>query len=118
MAAKQQRIFGMGGKVRIAKKSRVVDKGRAHEGLSEEDKHPIDQDVTGEEGEICGGEYQSTTKDGEYCVPIKLKNGAVVGVPETRLEPVQAGRAPRSGYSRRYSENIEKIFKNKKRNKS
>jgi hypothetical protein len=110
VAKKQQRNFGMGEKVRISKKSRVVDRARS----MESDKSPIDQDVTGAEGEVTAAPYESPLKDGECCVPIKLASGAVVGVPESRLEPASVSRS-RAGYSRRYAEEHEKVFGNGKK---
>ena len=92
MAAKQNRIFGLGERVKIAKKSRVVDTERAQEGLPPDDRPAIDQDVTGIEGEVTGIPYESREK-GEVCVPIKLENEAVISVPESRLE--RTTRTPR-----------------------
>lgn len=84
-AVEGNRFFDMGQKVKIAKKSRVVDKERLNEGLSPDDRVPIDQDVTGVEGEVCAPSYYNE-KRGEYLVPIKLPNEAIVCVPEQRLE--------------------------------
>jgi hypothetical protein len=79
------RFFDMGQKVKIAKKSRVVDKERLNEGLSPDDRVPIDQDVTGVEGEVCAPSYYNA-KRGEYLIPVRLPNEAIVCVPEQRLE--------------------------------
>lgn len=79
-------IFAPGESVKIAKKSRVVDKARAHENLPPEARVPIDMDVTGVEGEVCGTPYHSSDKGGEVCVPIQMRDGNVLGVPAKRLE--------------------------------
>lgn len=90
----QNRLFGMGEEVKIAKKSRVVDKERRHEGLAKKDRIPIDVDVTGVEGRVTAPPYWSE-KRGQVMVPIKLPNEAVVCVPEDRLEKV--AKLPRNG---------------------
>jgi len=82
---KQNRVFGLGEKVKIAKKSWVVDRERSQEGLPQEERVPIEQDMTGQECEVTGFPYWSEEK-GEACVPIKLSNEAVISVPESRLE--------------------------------
>ncbi|MGI0149550.1 MAG: hypothetical protein ACREDF_08485 [Thermoplasmata archaeon] len=98
MAAKKQRIFATGEEVRVKKKSRIVDQDRALENIAPENRVPIDQVVTGVQGMVCSEPYASPMKDGEYCVPIKLANDAVIGVPESRLERVsRTPRLERSG---------------------
>lgn len=86
--ATQQRIFALGERVRVAKKSRVVDKQRAQEGLPKDKKYrpPIDVDVTGISGEVCAPAYESPSRGGEIMVPIRLPNEAVIAVPEDRVE--------------------------------
>lgn len=88
-----ERTFVAGDEVRIAKKSRVVDREREHEGLKDDERIPIDQDVTGTEGRVVGTPYASPTKDGETCIPIERNDGAVMSVPLRRLERVN--RTPR-----------------------
>ena len=85
-------IFNVGEKVRVQKKSWVIDKERAQEGLPAEEKIPIEQNVTGETCEVTALPYWSEEK-GEYCVPLKLPNEAVISVPESRLER-SAGGSP------------------------
>ncbi len=91
MPAKNNRMFAVGEKVRVAKKSHVIDRERANEGLADDDRIPIEQDVTGYEGEVCSQPYDSPMKDGTSCVPIRLPNDAVIGVPEDRVERVGEG---------------------------
>jgi len=110
----QNRQFAYGDRVRVAKKSRVVDKEREHENLSDEDKVPIDQDVTGLEGEVTGESYASTTKPGEYCVPIKLPNEAVIAVPEKRLERTFESRNIRSSLSDLPDRKIPRFMRKRK----
>ncbi len=108
MTQKENRDFGFGEVVRVSQKSRVVDKDRVQEGLGQEDRRSIDQDVTSVRGEICASPYSSPLKDGKQCVPIRLANGAVVGVPEDRLERDEP--RPTSGWSRRFANAWERIF--------
>ena len=82
---KQNRVFGLGERVKIAKKSWVVDRERSQEGLPQDDRAPIEQDMTGQECEVVGVPYWSEQK-GEVCVPLRLNNEAVISVPEERLE--------------------------------
>jgi hypothetical protein len=79
------RQFAQGEKVKVAKKSRVVDKEREHENVEPSTLPEIDQDVTGLTGEVYGESYYSD-KRGETLHPIMLPNGAVIAVPEKRLE--------------------------------
>jgi hypothetical protein len=88
--AKQQRVFGLGEKLRVRKKSRLVDKDRLQEG-SRASLPPLDVDVTGVEGEVCAPAYENAAR-GEVLVPIRLPNEAVIAVPEDRLE--RAGTPP------------------------
>ena len=88
------RPFAAGELVKVAKKSHVLDVERQHEGVDPAGLPPIDQDVTGMEGEICGEPYESIPKGGEVCVPIRVANGAVISVPEARLERAEK-TAPR-----------------------
>jgi hypothetical protein len=90
-------MFDRGEEVKIAKKSRLVDVARAHEDLTPEARVPIDMDVTGVQGRICGTPYHSTSKDGEVCVPIELGDGNVLGIPASRLE--RTSRTPRTDAS-------------------
>lgn len=107
--AEEERFFEQGEKVRISKKSRVVDTDRAQEG--EKDLPPIDQDVTGCEGSIHAAPYESPMKDGEVCVPIRLKNGAIVGVPENRLESAGSNKKIHSGVvTNLFRKGWERIF--------
>jgi hypothetical protein len=80
------RQFMTGEKVKVAKKTHVIDREREHEGATPGTLPPVEQDVTGMEGEICGEPYESQSKDGEVCVPIRVGNGAIIAVPEKRLE--------------------------------
>lgn len=110
-------ILSLGQRVRVAKKSRVVDEHRAGEGAPPDTLGPIDQDVTGVEGEVCGPAYESPIKNGAHCVPIKLDNEAVIGVPVDRLEQPSGVSKSRAGYDRAYERGYEKAFgvrKNKK----
>ncbi len=103
--------------VRIARESVIVDEKREQEGLSEAERIPIKQDVTGLEGEIAGGAYESPQKDGEVCVPIRLTSGAVVGVPESRLEPADNGTIRAGGGDPLYDVGWDRVFGKKKRRK-
>lgn len=111
------KFLGLGERVRVARKSRVVDPHRAGEGVAPDVLDPIDQDVTGVEGEVCGPAYESPIKDGARCVPIKLANEAVIGVPEDRLERPRGESRSRAGYDRAYERGYDEAFragKNKK----
>jgi hypothetical protein len=94
-----RRVFGTGETVRVAGKSHVIDRERAHEQIPDSEKIPIEAEVTGLEGTIIGAPYASPAKDGDYCVPIELATGAVLGVPTDRLERVD--RTPRKEASER-----------------
>jgi len=96
---KQQRTFVQGDSVKIAKKSHVIDREREHENLPEHARVPIEDDVTGIEGKIAGTPYESPAKGGEVCVPIELSSGAVLAVPESRLERVGQSKPAKAGYS-------------------
>jgi hypothetical protein len=112
--AKRERFFKIGEKVRVAKKSHVIDRERDGEGLDPEDRVPIEEDVTGYEGEVCSQPYESPLKDGASCVPIRLPNDAVIGVPEDRIE--REGERSRSfGWSARAAETWERVFGKKKK---
>lgn len=88
-APKRNRFFESDEKVRVRKKTHLLDKERKHEGIPKGVKaQPIDEDVTGIEGRVEGGAYQSPTKGGEWMVPIRVGNGGVISVPESRLERV------------------------------
>lgn len=98
--ATQQRFFATGEKVKVAKKSRVVDKQRGQEGVARKSCRskgpalpPIDVDAMGWEGEVCAGPYENA-KRGEVLVPIRLPNQAVIAVPENRLERTEASPPP------------------------
>jgi hypothetical protein len=88
------RQYAAGEKVKVAKKTHVIDREREHEGSDPGTLPPVEQDVTGMEGEICGEPYESIPKGGEVCVPIRVANGAIISVPEVRLERAQR-TAPR-----------------------
>ena len=102
--------------VKVAKKSVVVDKERALEGIPEDQRTPLESDVTGVTGSVCGTPYFSKEK-GENCVPVRLRSGAVIAVPEGRLDKVPAGNSARIGYSPRYSRNHDRVFGGKKNRK-
>lgn len=84
-AKEASRQFAQGERVRVSKKSRVVDEDRLNEGQDPSTLPIIDQDVTGFEGEVCGDSYDAPSGKG-VCIPIKLPNHAVISVPEDRLE--------------------------------
>lgn len=86
-------VFPAGEEVKIARKAHVIDRERENEGLKEDKKVPLEMDVTGFKGYVCGMPYASKTKDGETCVPIDLGDGSVLAVPTKRLERVN--RTPR-----------------------
>jgi hypothetical protein len=112
--AKRDRFFRIGEKVRVAKKSHVIDRERDGEGLAPEDRVPIEEDVTGYEGEVCSQPYESPMKDGTSCVPIRLPNDAVIGVPEDRIE--REGESRRSfGWSARAAATWDRVFGKKKK---
>lgn len=84
------RGFQPGERVKIARKTRVVDKERANEGMHDipvKDRPELNVDVTGAGGEVLAGSYRSPSKGGEICVPVQLPgvNGPIA-VPESRLE--------------------------------
>lgn len=93
-APKRNRFFSVGEKVVVKKKTHLLDKERAHEGIPRDKKtgkflthvEPIDENVTGIEGEVESGAYASPTKGGEWYVPMRLPTGGVISVPESRLE--------------------------------
>lgn len=106
----ENEMLAFGEKVTIRKKSTVVDESRTQEGYGPpEDRRPINQDVTGQQGQVCGESYESPLKDGESCVPIRLRNGAIVGVPESRLGRGGAGK-PRTGWTRKFAGAWLRIF--------
>lgn len=88
MAAKKaNRFFNHGERVVVKKKTHLLDKERQHEGIPGDVKaEQIDENVTGIEGEVEAGSYASPTKGGEIYVPIRVGNGGVISVPESRLE--------------------------------
>jgi hypothetical protein len=87
-AAPTVRNFAQGQRVKIAKKTRVVDKERDQEGAKPGELPPVDVDVTGCEGVIKGSSYQSP-KTGKICTPVELPNGAIIAVDENKLENVR-----------------------------
>ena len=95
------RFFKVGEKVKVVGKSHVIDKARDNEGLAPEDRTPIEEDVTGYEGEVCAQPYESPMKDGGECIPIRLPNDAVIGVPSERIErtSVLAGSGQKSSFA-------------------
>lgn len=90
----QNRMYRFGEAVTIKKKTRVVDKKREHEGKAEGELRPIDQDITGESGNVCADAYFNEER-GEQMIPIRLPNEAMVSIPETRLERVDTSGAVR-----------------------
>jgi hypothetical protein len=108
----KRRFFKIGEKVKVAKKSHVIDRERDGEGLAPEDRVPIEEDVTGYEGEVCSQPYESPLKDGTSCVPIRLANDAVIGVPEDRVE--REGESRTFGWSKRFAESWDRVFGKKK----
>jgi hypothetical protein len=112
--AKRERFFKIGEKVRVAKKSHIIDRERDGEGLPPEERVPIEEDVTGYEGEVCSQPYESPLKDGASCVPIRLPNDAVIGVPEDRIE--REGETSRSfGWSAKAAATWDRVFGKKKK---
>jgi hypothetical protein len=115
---KKNRAFVMDERVKIVKKSHVIDRERAHEGLAEAEREPIEADVTGAEGVVTAPPYENPQR-GETFVPIKLENGAVVSVPEKRLERVKVGAGSRAGakvgYSREYEKGYDRAFRGRNR---
>lgn len=108
----KNRLFKIGEKVRVAKRSHVIDREREGEGLAPEDRVPIEQDVTGYEGEVCSQPYESPLKDGTSCIPIRLPNDAVIGVPEDRVE--REGERRSFGWSKPFADTWERVFGKKK----
>lgn len=92
-APKRNRFFRNGEQVVVKKKTHLLDKERKHEGIPRDKKtgkflvpvQPIDEDVTGIEGEVESGAYLNAQR-GEFMVPIRVGNGGVIAVPESRLE--------------------------------
>lgn len=87
--APNREIFA-GDVVKVAKKTRVFDEKRDHEGLDhipQADRPVLDVDVTGIEGQVQGAGYVSP-RHGEVMVPIKTRGGAVLTVPASRLKKV------------------------------
>lgn len=121
----QNRAFQHGEEVRIAKKTHVVDRDRAHEGQAPGVLPPIEQDMTGSEGRVDAQEYYSEEK-GEVFVPIRLRNEAVISVPESRLERVGpsghrkdgGGQSGVSGVSAETLEFWRKVFENRDKDSS
>ena len=92
----QQRYFGVGQPVKVKRKSWVVDREREGEGSKPGVLPPIEQDMTGVEGVVCSDPYESPEKG--MCVPLQLENGAVISVPEERIEKSHPGSS-RAGYT-------------------
>lgn len=115
MPAKRERHFQIGDKVKVAKKSHVIDRERENEGLSPEDRVPIEEDVTGYEGEVCSQPYESPLKDGGSCVPIRLPNDAVIGVPEDRIERAGESKGRSFGFSNVSAALWNSVFGKKKK---
>jgi hypothetical protein len=109
-----------GTRVKIAKRSHVVDRERAHENLPPEERIPIEAEVTGLEGTVMSTPYESPSKGGEICVPIEVGSGAVLGVPENRLEPVGPARGHSgsgrvaTGSNPRYAAGWDRVFGRRK----
>lgn len=117
---KAKRLLLPGTRVKIARRSHVIDRERAHENLAPEDRVPIEEEVTGLEGTVMSTPYESPSKGGEVCVPIEVGAGAVLGVPEDRLEPVGPARGGRvtTGSNPRYAAGWDRVFGRKKRKKA
>lgn len=97
-APKRNRFFRTGEPVVVKKKTHLVDRERKHEGIPKDVvAQPIDENVTGVEGEVEGGAYQSPTKAGEWYVPIRVGNGGIISIPESRLE--RQSNTPRTEHS-------------------
>jgi hypothetical protein len=111
--AKRERFFRIGEKVKVAKKSHVIDRERDGEGLDPEARVPIEEDVTGYEGEVCSQPYESPLKDGQSCVPIRLPNDAVIGVPEDRIE--REGESKSFGFTSIKAATWDRVFGKKKK---
>jgi len=109
--------FESGARVRISK-GRVVDEKREHEQIPPDQRIPIDEDVSGLEGNIIGPPYESK---GKLHVPVEVGTGGLLGVPEDRLEPVRtatmSGERFVTGFSRRYGAGYDRAFA-KKRSKT
>lgn len=110
--------FERGARVRISK-GRVVDEKREHEQIPEDQRIPIDEDVSGLEGNVIGPPYESK---GKLHVPVEVGTGGLLGVPEDRLEPVRSagtmsGERIVMGFNRRYEAGYDRAFA-KKRSKS
>ena len=107
--------FAPGQKVRIAKKSFVIDKEREAEHLAPEDRIPIEEDVTGMEGEIAAPPYESPSKGNAVHIPIRVPEGGILGVPEDRLEAVEpasvSGGRVATGYNPRFAAGWKKVFR-------
>jgi hypothetical protein len=109
--------FAPGQKVRIAKKSFVIDKEREAEHLAPEDRIPIEENVTGLEGEIAAPPYESPSKGNAVHIPIRVPEGGILGVPEDRLEAVEpasvSGGRVATGFTPRYAKGWKRVFKKK-----
>jgi hypothetical protein len=96
-----QRDFRPGERVKIARKTRVVDKERANEGMHNipvKDRPELDVDVTGAGGEVVGGSYTSPSK-GELCVPVQLPGvSGPIAVRESSLERDPVGGSSRVAF--------------------
>lgn len=114
MSKKKAAILDVGVPVKISKRSHVIDRDRAQEGLPAEKRTPIEVEVTGRSGIIDGDPYFSPSKK-EVCHPVRLASGAIIGVPESRLEPRTS--SARIGYSRAFERGHHRIFGNRKRRK-
>lgn len=86
-APKLNRLFNAGEKVKVKKKTHLLDEKREHEGIPKGyHAEKIDEKVTGIEGEIAGSAYQSPQKGGEWHIPIRVGAGGIIAVPQDRLE--------------------------------
>jgi hypothetical protein len=84
---KKNRFFQTGEKVVVKKKTHLLDVKREQEGIPKNVKaEPIDENVTGIEGEIEGAAYQSPTKGNQWMIPIRVGAGGIISIPEERLE--------------------------------
>lgn len=86
-APKLNRLIPVGEKIRVQKKTWLVDKERQHEGIPKGvEAQPIEENVTGIEGRVASSAYQSPTKGGAWHVPVEVGSGGIISVPVERIE--------------------------------
>lgn len=93
----------------VKKNSKVFDK-TDHNNRPFEGGAVLNEDVTGASGKQIGEPYWDEKAE-DFRYPIKLDdNGGVISVPENRLRN-KFGRSRKSfGFSRRFSQNFDRIF--------